>query len=455
MPPSPKGEFIETYMKQNGSEQSDSLKAPFRATEQSEGCERSSGGIKEAIILAGGLGTRLRDAVPDLPKCMAPVAGRPFLFYVINYLRSQGIEKFIFSLGYKHELIEEYLHTNFSTLIYQCVIEDEPLGTGGAIKLACAKVTDDNVLITNGDTLYKINIEELAAIHHANAADATLTLKLMSNFDRYGIVETDDNNLITKFCEKQFCKQGNINGGTYLLNVMSFIEKDWPSVFSFEKNFLESNRFRLYGSVQNEFFIDIGIPEDFNRAQSELSSQPINLDSIDKSWTIFLDRDGVINEDKIGSYIFKPDEFHFMKGAPELFKKLTEKFGHIIVVTNQRGVGRGLMTEDDLTVIHNKMLAGINAVGGKIDGIYFAPAIVNNDPMRKPNPGMAFRAKVDFPSIDLSKSIMVGNKHSDMLFGKNAGMYTVFIATTNPEVLFPHPDIDLRFGLLQDFVKAL
>ncbi|MFZ1311906.1 MAG: NTP transferase domain-containing protein, partial [Chitinophagaceae bacterium] len=89
--------------------------------------------IKEAIILAGGLGTRLRESVPDLPKCMAPVAGRPFLFHVINYLRSQGVEKFIFSLGYKHELIEDYLSTQFPTLSYQCVIEEEPLGTGGAI----------------------------------------------------------------------------------------------------------------------------------------------------------------------------------------------------------------------------------------------------------------------------------------------------------------------------------
>ena len=92
--------------------------------------------IKEAIILAGGLGTRLKEAVPDLPKCMAPVAGRPFLFYVINYLRSQGIEKFIFSLGYKHHFIEDYLKGHFETLIYDVVIENEPLGTGGAVQLA-------------------------------------------------------------------------------------------------------------------------------------------------------------------------------------------------------------------------------------------------------------------------------------------------------------------------------
>src|SRR6185295_17533011 len=98
--------------------------------------------IEEVIILAGGLGTRLRNTIPDLPKCMAPVAGRPFLFYVINYLRSEGIEKFIFSIGYKQEVIADYLNDHFATLDYTCVIEDEPLGTGGAIKLACIKAME-------------------------------------------------------------------------------------------------------------------------------------------------------------------------------------------------------------------------------------------------------------------------------------------------------------------------
>lgn len=412
---------------------------------------------KEAIILAGGLGTRLRDAVPDLPKCMAPVAGRPFLFYVINYLRSQGIEKFIFSLGYKHELIEDYLHAHFSTLTYQTVIEEEPLGTGGAIQLALTKATEKNVVVTNGDTLFKVNIHEAAHFHvHQNAA-CTLLLKPMQHFDRYGVVELGHDNLVSKFNEKQFYTEGTINGGLYILNVASFLEEEFPDKFSFEKNYLESlyTQRRMYGQVQDAYFIDIGIPEDFQRVQTELSQPPLDLKAINKSWTLFLDRDGVINVDKVGSYIFNADEFVFLPGAPDFFKKLSDLFGRIIVVTNQRGVGRGLMTEKDLAGIHDKMVTAIEAIGGKIDGIYFAPAIVNNDPLRKPNPGMAFQAQQDFPDIDLSKSIMIGNKHSDMLFGKNAGMYTVFVATTNPEVPFPHPDIDMRVELLQDFAKAL
>lgn len=413
--------------------------------------------MKEAIILAGGLGTRLRDAVPDLPKCMAPVAGRPFLFYVINYLRSQGIEKFIFSLGYKYEVIEDYLHAHFGTLTYQTVIEEEPLGTGGAIQLALTKATEKNVVVTNGDTLFNVNIQEAAHFHLHQQAACTLVLKPMQHFDRYGVVELGKDNLVSKFNEKQYYTEGTINGGLYILNVASFLEEEFPDKFSFEKNYLESlyTQRRMYGQVQDAYFIDIGIPEDFQRAQTELSQPPLDVKAIDKSWTLFLDRDGVINVDKVGSYIFNADEFVFLPGAPDFFKKLTDLFGRIIVVTNQRGVGRGLMTEKDLAGIHDKMVTAIEAIGGKIDGIYFAPAIVNNDPLRKPNPGMAFQAKQDFPDIDLSKSIMIGNKHSDMLFGKNAGMYTVFVATTNPEVPFPHPDIDMRVELLQDFAKAL
>lgn len=411
--------------------------------------------IKEAIILAGGLGTRLREAVPDLPKCMAPVAGRPFLFYVINYLRSQGIEKFIFSLGYKHEIIADYLLRQFASLSYQTVTEDEPLGTGGAIRFACEKATEENILVANGDTLFRIDAQQLATVHHEHKADATLALKPMKNFDRYGTVAVNNNGSIQRFEEKKFCESGNINGGVYLLNVAAFTSQQWPAKFSFEKDFLESARYRLYGDVQDNYFIDIGIPEDYNRAQRELASPPLNLQQIDKSWTLFLDRDGVINVDKHGSYIFTPEEFVFTEGGPELFKKLAGLFGAVIVITNQRGVGRGLMTEESLKLIHEKMVHEIGLAGGRIDHIYYCTAINNDDPRRKPNPGMAWQAKTDFPSIDMARSIMVGNNMSDMQFGRNAGMYTVFIRSTRPDQVLPHPDIDLAFDTLEEFAKCL
>ncbi|MDP4265142.1 MAG: HAD-IIIA family hydrolase [Bacteroidota bacterium] len=421
----------------------DSSQAPFRGL--------------EGIILAGGLGTRLRDTVPDWPKCMAPVADRPFLFYVINYLRGQGIEKFIFSLGYKHEIIEEYLLTQFATLNFQCVIEEEPLGTGGAILAACKKATEKNVLVANGDTLFKVNIENLIALHFDREADCTLALKPMTHFDRYGVVELDRTDAVYEFREKQFYESGLINGGIYILDREKFVSEKLPGKFSFEKDYLEKlyKERKFYGLVDDGYFIDIGVPEDYNRAQEELRQPPLDLKATDSTWTLFLDRDGVINIDKDGSYIFTPDEFIFMEGVTDLFSKLNARFRRIIIVTNQRGVGRGLMTEDSLQSIHYKMKDGITRTGGKIDAIYYTIADDRLHPQRKPNPGMAFRAKADFPDIDLSKSIIVGNNISDMKFGKNAGMYTVFLRTTTKNMQLPHPDIDLIFDSLTDFAKAL
>lgn len=413
--------------------------------------------IKEAIILAGGLGTRLKEEVPHLPKCMAPVAGRPFLFYVINYLRSQGIEKFIFSTGYMHEIIEEYLNTQFSTLSFECSIEKEPLGTGGAIQLAFSKATGKDLVIANGDTLYRVDLHKALLFHAQQQAECTMLLKPMINFERYGVVETNADNLVNSFKEKQYYLKGNINGGIYLLDKDKFLDEEFPSKFSFEKEYLEKfcGRRRIFGQVQDEYFIDIGIPEDYNRAKKELMQPPPDLRAIDKSWTLFIDRDGVINYEKKGDYILNREEFRFYDGVKEAFQQFSKKFGKVIIVSNQRGVGKGLMTEADLLDIHQHMKKELETAGAHIDGIYYCTSTDNKNPDRKPNPGMAFHAKRDFPDINLSRSIIAGNKISDMLFGKNAGMYTVFIATTNPETAFPHPNIDLRFDLLQDFVKAL
>jgi D-glycero-alpha-D-manno-heptose 1-phosphate guanylyltransferase len=412
---------------------------------------------REGLILAGGLGTRLRSVVPDLPKCMAPVAGRPFLFYVINYLRSQGIEKFIFSLGYKHEVIEDYLKDQFSTLQYECTIEEEPLGTGGAIYLACQKATATNIIIVNGDTLFKIETYTLFQHHNGQEADCTLALKPMTNFDRYGVVMVNGNGTVTDFKEKQFYQSGLINGGVYLLNVKSFLAKKFPVTFSFEKDYLEKYyRYgKISGVVQDNYFIDIGIPDDYERVQEELKQSPLDLRKVDKNWTLFLDRDGVLNEDKVGSYIFNPSEYVFYSGVPESFKLFKEKFGRIVIATNQRGVGRGLMSVADLDEVHQKMLAVIEKSGGKIDAIFYASSINNDDPVRKPNPGMAIKAKEMFPEIDFARAIMIGNNISDMQFGRNAGMYTIFLKTTTPDLLLPHPYIDLAFNSLTDFAKAL
>jgi D-glycero-alpha-D-manno-heptose 1-phosphate guanylyltransferase len=228
--------------------------------------------IKEAIILAGGLGTRLRSAVPDLPKCMAPVNNKPFIGYVIDYYAAQGIKQFIFSLGYKHEAIENYLNQTYPSLSKQYVVESEPLGTGGAIRLACGVATEKTVLVLNGDTIFNIELATLADFHYQHDSHCTLSLKPMKNFDRYGVVELEPDNRIKSFKEKQFYDDGLINGGVYALNVPAFLQESMPDKFSFEKDYMELKYSHgyMHGVVQEGYFIDIGIPEDYERAQTEL-----------------------------------------------------------------------------------------------------------------------------------------------------------------------------------------
>ncbi|MDX1937258.1 MAG: nucleotidyltransferase family protein [Flavihumibacter sp.] len=226
----------------------------------------------EAILLAGGLGTRLRSAVPDLPKCMAPVNNQPFLYYVMQWLQQQGIRRFIFSLGYKHEVIIEWLQTHYPQLDKVYAIETTPLGTGGAIQLAGSKAITKDVVVVNGDTLFNININQLYQFYQQQQANCALALKPMTHFSRYGTVALNNQQRITAFTEKQYCDAGLINGGVYLLKMQRFLSLGLPATFSFEKDYLEAftNTEKITGLAMHDYFIDIGIPEDYNKAQHDL-----------------------------------------------------------------------------------------------------------------------------------------------------------------------------------------
>ena len=311
--------------------------------------------------------------------------------------------------------------------------------------------------MVNGDTLFRVDLGEMITVHNSHGAACTLALKPMHDFDRYGAVGISGDGAITAFQEKKFYSSGLINGGVYLLDLEAFRSEPLPEKFSFEKDYLETGvgKGRFYAVVQDSYFIDIGIPEDYRRVNEELTQPALDLSKIDSDWTLFLDRDGVLNEDKVGSYIFNPNELIFYEGVPEAFELFSRKFRRIIIATNQRGVGKELMTVADLDAIHEKLLAGIEEKGGRIDAIFYASSTQNDDPIRKPNVGMARAAKQKFPEIDLSKSIMIGNNLSDMEFGRNAGMYTIFLKTTIPDIALPLPEIDLAFDSLRDFAKAL
>ncbi|SHM71915.1 D-glycero-alpha-D-manno-heptose 1-phosphate guanylyltransferase [Chitinophaga jiangningensis] len=230
----------------------------------------------ECIVLAGGLGTRLRSVVADKPKCMAPIGSQPFLYYLLHYLHKQGITHAILSLGYKSEQVIEWCEQNELPLRVSFTVEPEPLGTGGGIVYALSKVENDAVFIVNGDTYFDVDLAGFNAFHQQHGSQLSLALKPMQRFDRYGTVTLNNNSGITAFREKQFMESGLINGGIYLTAASYLKGLHLPEKFSFEKEVLEpmAANGQLYGFVSNTYFIDIGIPEDYEAASNYL---PYNL----------------------------------------------------------------------------------------------------------------------------------------------------------------------------------
>ncbi len=225
-----------------------------------------------AIILAGGLGTRLRGAVSDLPKSMAPVNGKPFLYYIFLYLQRQNIDKAVLAVGYKYEAIKNFFGDKYLGIALEYSIEKEPLGTGGAIKKAFEQVSG-HTFVLNGDTLFEIDLGELKNFHFETASEISLALKPMKNFDRYGTVKLQGRR-ITNFEEKKYLNEGLINGGIYFFD-KKVVAEIAEEKFSFEKDVLEKfvRVKQINGKEFDNYFIDIGIPEDYQKVQEDFKSK--------------------------------------------------------------------------------------------------------------------------------------------------------------------------------------
>lgn len=231
----------------------------------------------EVIILAGGFGTRLRSVVSEVPKCMAPIAGNPFLWYLLKYLTRYNVNRVILSVGYLREVIMDWIDVNGKEFpfAFDYAVEEEPLGTGGGIKLALEKADDPYVVVLNGDTFFDVNLDDLTRNHTVGKKAITLALKPMRDFNRYGTVDYDQiTGTILAFNEKKECKEGLINGGVYVINRLAPIFEELPAKFSFETAVLEPQcaMSNLLGVVQDGYFIDIGIPEDYNKANVEFTT---------------------------------------------------------------------------------------------------------------------------------------------------------------------------------------
>ena len=223
-----------------------------------------------AIILAGGFGSRLQSVVSDVPKPMAPVNAKPFLTYIFEFLKKNGIENIILSVGYKHEIIQDYFGDIYNGMTVQYVIENDPLGTGGAIKKALSIISDEDVFVINGDTYFDIDLFSMKETFSKASSRLFLSVKQMENSDRYGSVVLDNFQNITSFEEKAYKEVCFINGGIYLLKRIIFDAYELPLVFSFEE-FMQKyySDLKTKAMIFSDYFIDIGIPEDYDKAQED------------------------------------------------------------------------------------------------------------------------------------------------------------------------------------------
>jgi len=228
----------------------------------------------EAIILAGGPGTRLQKVVSDIPKPMAPVAGKPFLYYIFDWIRKSPVDKIILSIGYKAESITEYFGNSAFDIPVEYVVEKKPLGTGGAVKLALERTEGNDILILNGDTWFPVDIRKLIEFHIEKKSLFTVALKRMLDFDRYGTVELEKNKIL-KFKEKKYYQEGLINGGIYIARREYVSSWKMPEVFSLEKDILEkeAGKLILNGMVFDDPFLDIGVPDDYAKAEKFLKQE--------------------------------------------------------------------------------------------------------------------------------------------------------------------------------------
>jgi len=222
----------------------------------------------QAIVLAGGFGTRLRGVLPDLPKPLAPVGGRPFLSIVLGQLRDHGFNSAVLSVGYRHELIRRAFGDRFDGLALQYAIEDKPLGTGGAIRLAARSCSDSDVFVLNGDSYTEVDFAAMQARHSRAGAALTVCAVEVADASRYGRVIVA-NSRITGFAEKGASGPGLINAGVYLMRRDLLEAFALPEVFSFEHDVLAARLDEIRPLVYptRGRFVDIGVPEDYARAQ--------------------------------------------------------------------------------------------------------------------------------------------------------------------------------------------
>lgn len=376
--------------------------------------------IKQAVILAGGVGTRLRPLTYKIPKPMALVSNRPFLEYLIEMLKENGISEIVLLLGYLSEKIVEYFEdgSNFGVNI-RCSIGDVSFETGTRIKNA-EYLLDDFFLLMYCDNYWPLNLKKLLEFYTEYEVLAMVTVYTNKDGMKRNNILVDEEGYVIKYDKSRKAK--NLNGveiGFFIIN-KKLLELMPNYNFSFEKEILPLliEKRELCGYQTDHRYYSISSLERLQLTEKFLQPKKV----------VFLDRDGVINK-KLpkADYVKNWGEFEFLPGAIEALKLLSQNNYEIYIVTNQAGIARGLMSERDLEDIHENLKRELEKHNARINGIYYCPHGWDDGcECRKPKPGMFFQAAKDH-ILDLTKTIFIGDDERDLQAGDAAGCKTILV----------------------------
>jgi D-glycero-D-manno-heptose 1,7-bisphosphate phosphatase len=370
--------------------------------------------INQAVILVGGLGTRLGALTRETPKPLLLVAGRPFLHYLIDEVRRHGVEDIVLLAGFRADKLSDL------TMLYpgvRVVVEDSPLGTGGALRHA-ADLLDEQFFFINGDSLFDVNLWDLASV--SDGSMATLALRKVPDISRYGPVVLDGDT-ITAFGEASVADgDGLINGGVAVLSRAILAHFPDAEQVSIEREVypLLAREGLLKGRPYDRPFIDIGVPSDYERSQTYIPD-------LTRRGAVIFDRDGVINAEV--NYAHRPDQIEWIEGAVAAIKAVNDAGLYAFVATNQAGVAHGYYGEADVVALHDWMNAQFKARGAHIDAFAYSPFHPEGavEPYRKatdcrkPGAGMLERLIGQF-GVARDRTIFVGDRESDMAAARAA-----------------------------------
>ena len=375
----------------------------------------------QCVILVGGLGTRLGERTAGLPKPLVPVGGKPFLSYLLWHARRFGFRRVLLLAGHRSEAIVDFIASQPDDPDFkvELAIEPAPMGTGGALRFAADRL-DERFFLLNGDSVFDFNWLDLVAVAARNPnAKAVLSLRHQDDASRFGVVQLDGET-ITGFRERGDASGGLINGGVYLLH--RSVAEGAPEKGSFEAEVLPAlaAQGQVAGRRQDGFFLDIGIPDALDAAQTLIP------DSLRRP-AIFFDRDGVLNVDH--GYVHKAEAFEWIEGAVAAVKAANDRNLFTFLVTNQAGVARGYYDESAIHDLHRHVQAVLRAQGAHLDDIRHCPhhpegavaAYAKACDWRKPGPGMIKDLAAGWP-IDLARSQLIGDNPTDVEAARRAGV---------------------------------